>query len=545
MSNPKVPSHGDTDFTDVQSITLIGNLLASHKRVMPKLESNDKWPNIDGHVEVQNGEKSLVGRLFVQAKTLPANHKLKFSCPIGFFTSCEIDPCLLLGVDNQTRRVYWLYFDAQTVQEIDYKNNKSTKTVYFKSTQYFDETKREYIEAWEGIVKSNQYKFKNYDELKSSYDLLSKNSNQAIGKVSDHYVKLHKFLDNLNLLLDSDFAVVKNIYYPKTWKLGIAVYDFEDSKLSYALYPILFNKNDAQIKEVDKVLHDSLQQEGLGFTGHFVENPIVSKPLEYVKELLSSKTFNLVDKTLLNYLGSEFLAQEYVCNFIITHNDRIGLQKKDKYTISEVKDSPWLKKLQNTRVLYIDGKQINMYVFFNFLDYLEKNGLDIVRQYKPKDFSRIPNGGWVWEVFSKVDVEYNLQLVFQNLGSVYQSIIKNNFPLLSDKLSLFGAADKIFVSFAVKEKYQGYGSGPTYSMFYVKSVNPSGLQQIEIIGEDEGKLFQKTAFQSGNHDILHDGVKYQIISMRHSVLDFIYEDTPMFKLVNGILLNRLKDYFKD
>ena len=116
-----IPSHGPNDFTDKESISLIENILASHKRVMPKLESSDKWPNIDGFVEVQNSTNIIQGRLYAQAKTLPSNHKLKFRCPVAFLSSCEISPCLLFGVDNKNQKVYWLYFDVHIIKQIDFE----------------------------------------------------------------------------------------------------------------------------------------------------------------------------------------------------------------------------------------------------------------------------------------------------------------------------------------------------------------------------------------------------------------------------------------
>src|SRR3989344_6035450 len=127
----QIPSHSQNDFTDKESVSLIENTLAHHKRVMSKLYSSDKWPNIDGHIEVQDVNNILVGRSYVQVKTLPVNHNLKFACPVSFFSSCELEPCFLFGVDNQNGRVYWLYFDAHVIKEID-----------FDESQYFDKNKQ-------------------------------------------------------------------------------------------------------------------------------------------------------------------------------------------------------------------------------------------------------------------------------------------------------------------------------------------------------------------------------------------------------------------
>lgn len=137
---PKIPSHSKTSFTDKHSISLIENILTSHGRVMPQLYSNDKWPNIDGFLEVQDSDGILVGRLFVQAKTLPPNHKNKFRCPISFFSSCEIDPTLLFGVDDQNKKVYWCYFDSKIIKNIDFKNNKYYKTITIDSNKFLMKT---------------------------------------------------------------------------------------------------------------------------------------------------------------------------------------------------------------------------------------------------------------------------------------------------------------------------------------------------------------------------------------------------------------------
>jgi len=138
----QIPSHSQNDFTDKESVSLIENTLAHHKRVMSKLYSSDKWPNIDGHIEVQDVNNILVGRSYVQVKTLPVNHNLKFACPVSFFSSCELEPCFLFGVDNQNGRVYWLYFDAHVIKEIDFEDNTSTKTIEFNESQYFDKNKQ-------------------------------------------------------------------------------------------------------------------------------------------------------------------------------------------------------------------------------------------------------------------------------------------------------------------------------------------------------------------------------------------------------------------
>lgn len=541
----RLASHSKTSFTDEESISLIRNILASGRRVMPRIYSHDSWPNIDGHVEIQNDQHDLVGRLYVQAKTLPVNHKLKFRCPVSFFSSCELNPCLLFGVDNQAEKVYWLYFDSEITKGIDFRKNKYTKTISFRPNQYFKKGKQNqsYVREWEKIVKSNQSKLRSFDELKKAHEIILKESNKAVGRTKSEFVKLHAFVDRLNESLENEFLIIKKHFYPRIWKIGIAVYEYKPEKVSYALYPIPLDKNDVQIKEIDKNLHDRIQKEGLGFTGHFVENPIKVRPREYVKEVIASKTFKIIENKLLNHSGNKLLARETIFNFVSHFYDRMGLSKKDEYKIKEVKQNPWIRQMSNTQMLHINGKQINLRLFFEFLDFLEKSQTNIAGVYKEKDFSRIPKGGWIWDVFSKKDAEYNLNIIFDNLVAVYQTIIVNNFPLLENELSLFGAANIVAVSWDVKDEYQGFDSGPTYKMYYLRSKSMGTKHAIKVLNDVEAREFMALDFSK--REINFRGGRYEILSIKSSVLDFLYEDTPMLNLVYQILRERLKEYFKD
>ena len=541
--NQQIPSHSDSDFTDKESISLIENILAHHKRVMPKLYSNDKWPNIDGHVEVQGANKALIGRLYAQAKTLPQNHNLKFACPVSFFSNCEIDPCLLFGVDNSNEKVYWLYFDAHVVKGIDFRDNSSTKTIEFNQSQYFDKKNISYVDAWEKIILNNQKKFKDYNDLKNSYELILKSSNRVIGRTDKSFSKIHQFLDELNYGLDHQYQIVKNVFYPNSWKLGVAYYDYSDKKIAYTPFPIPLNQNDVQIKEVDDNLKNKLRGQGLGFIGHFVENPIESRPEEYAKEFLGSKIETIMGKQLLGHQGDEILAQETVFSFIENYHRQIGIPLKNSYSTAEVKKSRWLMERKNTHILSIDGKQINLRVFWEFFDYLATNHLPIKRVYKAKDFSRIPGGGWIWNVFSKTDTQHNLDIVFAHLLETYNILLNNNFPLCRDEFSLFGSGNLILVNYRLKDNYTDHASGPTYEMFYLKEIGGDSQPAVDVIGEPEAKELRKFVSSKGPDKFIYRNKGYKLFSSTHSVLDFIYQDTPLLKLVYELLSRRIERYF--
>lgn len=603
----KIPRHRETSFTEKQSISLIQYILTTHGRVMPKLYSIDKWPNIDGHLEVQDSEGNLVGRLYVQVKTFPLDHSYRLSIPISFLSSCEIDSILLFGVDRQNKKVYWRYCDSQTIKKIDFKINNDFTTITFDSNKFFDENTSDYIGEWEKIIKNNQFRLQNFDALSNAYKIILESSNAVLGKVNNDFVRIHDFLDTFNGLLDREFSIVKTLFYPRTWNIGIAYYEYKPSKLSYALYPIYLDKNDVQIKEVDKDLQDKIQKEGLEFTVHFVENPIETRPKEYAKEIIQSKVFKLLENKLLSHAGNNFLAREFIFAFIDKFHVQLGLAKKDTYTIHEIEKAfyqylpLWVEEAANfmisvkrngknelTDCLTVDrlrggqpyfdpdsmireimederkeiedkvkarlkdrqvkipnwpisNQKLPLDVFVELFTYLKNTQDEITRLYKPKDFHRLKNS-WVWEVFSKNAAEQNLKLFFENLSSVYETILENNFPILKNELSLFSKADKIIITFAVKDEYKSFQDIPTYKMFYLQSENKNVERSIEVLTNKPAEEFNN--FDWKKREIEHQKNKYKVVSIRSSILNFIYEDTPLLDFVYDLLDDRLKEYFR-
>ncbi len=592
-------SHPASNFTDVESVSLVQNLLARHKRVLPYLLSIDKRPNIDGRVEVQDERNKLIGPLSVQVKTLPSDHNLQYDCGVVFLAYCEkVEPCLLLGVDNLTLKVYWLYFDVQSVREIDYKNNKSTKKVSFKEAQYFDANTTGYIDEWAKIVENNRQRFQSYDDLRMKTEQLEKllrNANKAVGRSSTNFVAIHLFLDELNRRFDTDFPTVKAFLYPQTWKLGMAYACYEPNKLDYTLFPISFDMNDALIKEVDGDLFERLMQEGRGFSYHLAGNPIQDKPADYAKEMVKSKVLQLVKMKLLNHSGHELLACEFVMAFIDRFREQLGLPQKDEYSFAEVQfafhhymplwveeayglllrrqpmiqaqiirdgyfDLDILPRLssedraeiaQNVstkqdkepRPIRISTTKLDIGTFIECFNYLGQRNSPFIRIYMKPDFSRFKSrSSWIWNAYSKEDAEYNSKIVFENLQEAYSVVVNHNFPTLQSDLDFFKGTDRILVHCTVRDEYQGFETGPGCDMYYIKDENPDHAKRVEIINEEQAKalddLLRPPSIQQWGI-----GEDFRILIHSNGGLDFVYEDTPLLNLIYELLSRRLDEYF--
>jgi len=588
----KPASHSKNSFTDKQSISLIENILSKHGRVMPNLSSIDKWPNIDGRVEMQDEQGRLVGPLTVQVKTLPDNHNLKFSCPVSFLSYCEIEPCLLLGVDNSNEKVYWKYFDSTITKTIDFKNNQH-KTLYFDAKHYFDKNEKSYLDAWTAIIENNRRRQNGYDELSEAYEKLRQNANELIGAEDESFRNIHLFLDELNKNYDSNFPTAKKFFYSNVWKLGIAYERYESSSVMYTIFPIKWDKNDIQIKRIDKVFVQQAHKTRLGFTGHFHENPIETRPVEYAREVAGSDAQKLVQRKLLSIYGNAVLANEIVFAFMDRFYEQMGFSKPlDEYELKFIfhgfnnylpvwmneaykilrkpgrsnindqiqrkgyydPDILWQIKpeeralikqnvsnnLNSTSVSFtIANSEYDMGVFLEALRYLQDTNTPIKRVYRLPDYSRLDDRpSLVWNQYSISDSKHNIEIVLKNLEEVYNTMIDNNFPGLRDELGLVKEFEELGVYYKFQDIYTNNSFGPTYNTYRLKYHDDTKRSAIRIIGMSEAERYEKKVKDRSNNK--SDSPYVRIVS--HSTLRFLYSKMPLMTLIYDILEDRLKDY---
>lgn len=599
----KPAKHTKQSFYDQQAINVVSAWLAETQRAMPDLKANDKWPNIDGYIEITDENGFPKGTLKAQVKKLSvknAQNKQHSFKDDKFFTYCKesLDwiPILLIGVDLKKKKAFWLHMDHDFLD-----NNGNNKTVKFIENQVIASGKTDFIHDWENIVALYDSKAKEFEKYKKAFSILSDVITPALGKTDEKFIKIHYFLDEINDYLDHKFTIVKQIFYPNTWKLGFAYYQYEKSELTYTLYPIAQSRNDVQIKEVDKNLHDIIQKEGLGFVTHFSNNPLETRPKEYAKKIIETKTLKIIEAKLLKHAGSKFLAREFIFAFIDKFHTQMGLEQKDKYSVEEIEKAfyiylpLWLKishdillsqnrnnfknRVTAGRIRYYDpdriceikedeqkeieqnvekalkenapapkipmgNEQIPFGLFVEFFNFLKQANKEIERPYKAKDFSRLKdNGSWVWSVFSKQDTAHNLKIFFESLVEVYNSILQNNFPLLLNELSLFGEADTILASWHVKDNYKSFQDGPTYELYYLKSKAKKEKSNIYLLTDEEARNLKQYDLRTRELNFRNED--YQMISRRSSVLDFIYEDTPMLNFIYKELEDQMKKYFKE
>lgn len=123
MSKPA--KHTNYSFQDQQAVGLVSAWIAESKRAMPDLKANDKWPNIDGYVELTDLNGYPLGNVKVQIKKLSkknAKDKKHTFKDDKFLAYCRETtdwiPIIFIGVDLDNHIGYWVHIDDGLLSSI-------------------------------------------------------------------------------------------------------------------------------------------------------------------------------------------------------------------------------------------------------------------------------------------------------------------------------------------------------------------------------------------------------------------------------------------
>jgi len=258
---------------------------------VPNIETYGTWPNYDGPVDLIDDQGCVRGIVFAQVKKLPKRHNLSyiFKDEGKFLAYCRElaswTAILFIGVDLTGDRAYWLHMSEDLLNQLG-----ENQTIHFKADQSISSGNLESIRSWHTIAAGYADIARARRELEAQVSvLLQQTESNLIGVNKPEFTKLHTFLDEYNRLLDHDFSIVKKVYYPNTWKLGIAYAEYKPDALSYFLYPIQSTVNDVAIKKLNPDTFKPLKPAPGGSTWHIQDNPIEKNPQAYAKTLVKKR----------------------------------------------------------------------------------------------------------------------------------------------------------------------------------------------------------------------------------------------------------------
>lgn len=278
---------------------------------------------------------------------------------------------------------------------------------------------------------------------------------------ADGIKQIQLFTDHLNYLLDNDFSYIKKLFYPNVWKRGVAVFEYTETDLSYALYSIKYGENSLLIKELP--LDEMKNQHGF-LSLNCAENKMQASPEELAMEMIKNdfESFIKSHRVLPPY-------EDFIKEFGRDININTEL----------LKNVPELMRLLEKRYYYIKegmrtsvskgASSIRVDILYGALKLLSNRGYEEIPALYPEK-SLNGSTGYVCDFFSMEEAKIKAFSVLKTTISAYDNYVQTYFPLLYPELDLFFGADLILINI----KYTGEGGDKLYSghdicLYYFKS----------------------------------------------------------------------------
>lgn len=592
------------------------NWLVDLRFVKPITNFLDKIPNTDGIVEITDKNRIPKGKLEVQIKKLTDRNinSPKYQCSQPFLAYCEhsVNPVLLIVVDTKNSKAYWKHIDVDTLKDLKSRIKNETISVEFSITNCIEKTKSDYVDEWIKIIESYKLKIFNYKNIEENlkkyqidFESLSKLTNKSIGLQKAEYREIHIFLDFLNNALDYEFNIVKQIYYPNLWKMGLGFSEYNEDSSVFAFFPIEFGKSDLLIKEFDKINLFDFNSDFLEVVWTGATNPIKNAPLNYVNNFMYEHIKNILKNRVIRF-SNDFIANEFIIAFIDRNYKFLGLEKgQKKYKLSDIKEGmdiffPLLYEEGNNIKDTIKAKNIQEKLTYSsevhyalpaeyfpyeekfdelsrkikelikngtkplievdiidniydidylkqLIEYLEKQGKESAVMVYPKELPINKTSYAMCEKYNGQIAKEKLEIFYKNLPILFNQALEIFFPKQKDDIRLFDDFNRLIIVLQVKEK-DGRIDSSLIKNYFFKNLNNPNENKIEIFleGKDEiplpKELIEVSSLKERKVKIENDNYEVFKITFNHSM--FLYKELMMQNYLYKLLEERFDDFFK-
>lgn len=292
-------------------------------RVKADLKERDKHPNIDGYLELVDDHAKPVGKLEVQVRKIPAG-ATKYQCPTSLFayTASTALPLLLVCVDTTRAVVYWKHLKGEDILG---KESQDSISISFEDPEDVVSCNTSYYNRWLLIARDYCERIRRFDALEQ----IARKATPLIGQKSEEVKRIQIFIDELNGLLDGSYACLKRAFFPGVWKIGFGLQGWTDKHIQYLLFAIEEGRNEPLIKQIDPGF-DIFRDADIGFYSHYGNNRLAQDPKKAAREFVLDRMKTLIGLNGLS-IRTDYLAREYLFDFIDGHRDCLGIKEEDLY----------------------------------------------------------------------------------------------------------------------------------------------------------------------------------------------------------------------
>jgi hypothetical protein len=458
FQSPQPAGYASTDAAEVEAMNLFRTAVDSN-RIKTDLKERDKHPNIDGYIELVDDSFKPLGKLEVQVKKIsPATRR--YQCPTSLFAYANTTalPVLLICADTKKRVVYWKHIKYEDILTTESQDSIS---VSFEDPEDVISSDSSYYNRWLSIARDYCDRIRKFNALQQ----IANRATPLIGHQSQEIGTIQVFLDELNRLLDGSYGCLKRAFFPGVWKIGFAVQNWTNDNVQYRLFGIAEGTNDPLIKQISLDLDMSSSPE-IGFYSYRGPNQLAQNAKKTAHEFVLNRMKDLIRQNGLS-IRTDFLVREVLFDFVDTHRQCLGLDKKDKYDGTEIYHAfheylpRWCDIARKTinypsHISHFDptlaqkmiGKSISEEVdravnektpfsampigfsqisyrqLYDLVEFLRSSGKSVERLYRRSTLPR--TGPWIWSGYSDEDSMFDLQVIFENFPDVYRSFVDLN-----------------------------------------------------------------------------------------------------------------------
>lgn len=209
--NPKKIT-GPNDRHDEDANLCIRGLFKHTQAISHNVECHDKYPNIDGYIELVDDKDRPVGKLVVQAKTYKSKYKGKNKAEIpAYFVAYAMrmrnEICVFFSVEADENKIYWKYISDDYIRQFQKEGDNAIHTYEFcKDEIVTSGNVATTIDRWKQI-------------FNEKIDLLTKEKKSAEEVMSESRSAFYRINTNFHDLKDS-FIDRKEIYLLYNWVIN-------------------------------------------------------------------------------------------------------------------------------------------------------------------------------------------------------------------------------------------------------------------------------------------------------------------------------------
>ena len=547
-------SYTESDAREQQSIDFINGLLKGTS-AYPQLRYGEKEANIDGYIQLLDENKCIDGKLTVQVKTVsPYNEgRNEFPCPTSLFAYAErtTDVVFLMAVDHSQKVVLWKYISRPLINENRHKEEQETITLHFDDTEKLTtENVTETIIKWSSLFLQQRDLIANAEDVKDENEKLRKQlvtvEAFAFTIPMTEIVKIQRFSDTYNSLLDRELNYVKKFCYPNSWKQGIAIFDYQDTELLYTLYSINYGENGLLIKQLPK---DTIERTKYNIACHsYVDNKIKNNIPTLVKEKITDDVKKVFGKPRPVPPYENYII-EYVRDFVFQNHIALGVSTKvakNYIALKSIIERHFSSLGKIPVVAFLGYNFVHLGLVYDCINYLLNRGYKgDVELYPPK--GKYANTGLVSDWFNSETAFIKTKIVFRYVYATYTDFIKKNFPYINDELDMYYNADYVLVNL----NYDGSWPILTINNFYcTNNIGSKNDIKVEFSLGQEHQFYKDYPIHPHRtfigKTVEYNGQTYEC--NRSSGFDphkFLFGRTCFIDTFYEVFKTRLEQYVKD